>query len=451
MVTLASVRPEDLVPGFGETAAGINRLAQDVKLGRAQSQFFDPESTKQQKMEAFGRISSLNPQFGQVLLQSMEQQDIQKQRQIQQGIRTNLNRMALINKQPTFEKKQAAIKREIEKAIVADEDPAQLLELFDMDEAALKQEIQTAEIIATDVDKLFERPEDALAGQLGKVDQSKVTTKSFKAFVESGGDRTLLRPRAEPASPIGRLQEDRRNAALNFGEGSQQVKEIDAQISGLTAKDQRTPLTKAGKQIADRAFIAENSPGDLTVFDELTSLEKKKEEGAKISDVASLRGQFLKQSSEFITIKSALQKVLSAPNDPSGDLAKVFGIMKILDPGSTVREGEQATARDAAGVGERMFNIYNQVVKGDSLTPEQRKRFDNLAQLTFDSQIPDQRKRQEFFTGIATRQGMDARNVVRDLLETTQAPPAPAQTGPTTALQDLKAFQSGRFKVTVEN
>jgi len=231
MVTLASVRPEDLVPGFGETAAGINRLAQDIKLGRAQSQFFDPASTKQQKMEAFGRISSLNPQFGQVLLQSMERQDKQQQRQIQQTIRTNLNRMALIDRQPNFAKKQATIKREIEKAIVGGEDPAQLLELFDMDEAALKQEIQTAKIIATDVDKLFEVPE-APESPFAKPKITDFTRESVAAFQKGGGTNpSVLRRVALPASAIGKEQDDRRTLVENFGEGSQRVQQFDAAIA----------------------------------------------------------------------------------------------------------------------------------------------------------------------------------------------------------------------------
>ena len=60
-----------------------------------------------------------------------------------------------------------------------------------------------------------------------------------------------------------------------------------------------------------------------------------------------------------------LDKLLVGSKDPSaaGDLAMIFTYMKILDPTSVVREGEQATAQNAAGTPERIKNIYNRVIK----------------------------------------------------------------------------------------
>lgn len=49
--------------------------------------------------------------------------------------------------------------------------------------------------------------------------------------------------------------------------------------------------------------------------------------------------------------------------------------MKLLDPGSTVREGEYATARDTGNVSQRVRAIYNKMVMGTTLTPEQRADF----------------------------------------------------------------------------
>ena len=44
----------------------------------------------------------------------------------------------------------------------------------------------------------------------------------------------------------------------------------------------------------------------------------------------------------------------------AGDAAIVFGYMKMLDPTSVVREGEQATTRNAVGVPEAIRGMYNQ-------------------------------------------------------------------------------------------
>jgi len=49
--------------------------------------------------------------------------------------------------------------------------------------------------------------------------------------------------------------------------------------------------------------------------------------------------------------------------------------MKMLDPGSTVREGEFATAQNAGGVSDTIAARYNQVLNGERLTEAQRADF----------------------------------------------------------------------------
>ncbi|BCV06223.1 MAG: hypothetical protein CM15mV128_240 [Caudoviricetes sp.] len=53
--------------------------------------------------------------------------------------------------------------------------------------------------------------------------------------------------------------------------------------------------------------------------------------------------------------------------------------MKVLDPTSVVREGEQATAANAAGVPSRVRNAFNKALTGEKLSLEQRKDFVSTA------------------------------------------------------------------------
>lgn len=62
-----------------------------------------------------------------------------------------------------------------------------------------------------------------------------------------------------------------------------------------------------------------------------------------------------------------------------GDLGLIFSYMKALDPGSVVREGEQATAQNAAGVPEQIRNAYNRLASGQRLSSEQRADMANTA------------------------------------------------------------------------
>jgi hypothetical protein len=59
--------------------------------------------------------------------------------------------------------------------------------------------------------------------------------------------------------------------------------------------------------------------------------------------------------------------------------------MKMLDPGSVVRETEFATARDTAGLYTRLENSLKKAESGQFLQPKQREEFVNLAKQYLDS------------------------------------------------------------------
>lgn len=69
--------------------------------------------------------------------------------------------------------------------------------------------------------------------------------------------------------------------------------------------------------------------------------------------------------------------VLASAEDPSaaGDLSLIFAYMKMLDPGSVVREGEFATAQNAPGVPDRVRAQYNRLLKGERFTQDVRDDF----------------------------------------------------------------------------
>jgi hypothetical protein len=69
-------------------------------------------------------------------------------------------------------------------------------------------------------------------------------------------------------------------------------------------------------------------------------------------------------------LKATAQKA-----DAASDISFVYQYMKMLDPGSVVREGEFATAQNATGVPERILNMYNRALKGERLNPDQRAQF----------------------------------------------------------------------------
>lgn len=94
---------------------------------------------------------------------------------------------------------------------------------------------------------------------------------------------------------------------------------------------------------------------------------------------ADLRKEFNQQAEvkEFKDTRSAFYKVRGAAikQNPTAqdDISLIFSYMKMLDPGSVVREGEFATAQNAASVPDAVRNMYNKAQTGQRLNPGQRR------------------------------------------------------------------------------
>jgi len=82
--------------------------------------------------------------------------------------------------------------------------------------------------------------------------------------------------------------------------------------------------------------------------------EEKEKEPFNFGDEDKLRDDFRSESKEFVKVRDAYGRILSTDASAAGDLALIFNYMKILDPGSVVREGEFATAQNSAGIPERI-------------------------------------------------------------------------------------------------
>lgn len=85
-----------------------------------------------------------------------------------------------------------------------------------------------------------------------------------------------------------------------------------------------------------------------------------------------------KAHQEMQSAYSQIQQALKA-GTPVGDLAGATKIMKLLDPGSVVRESELGMAMASTGLLDRATNYASMIVNGHKLTPKQRQEFQTLA------------------------------------------------------------------------
>ena len=94
----------------------------------------------------------------------------------------------------------------------------------------------------------------------------------------------------------------------------------------------------------------------------------------------SLRDDFRAESKVYDEVKRQHGLIITALRDRSaaGTLAAATAFMKMLDPGSVVRESELGMALAATGITDRVLNYANIIKSGKVLTDQQRNEFASL-------------------------------------------------------------------------
>ena len=96
-----------------------------------------------------------------------------------------------------------------------------------------------------------------------------------------------------------------------------------------------------------------------------------------------------------------------AQGTPISDVAAATQIMKLLDPGSVVRESELRVAMEANSLDDRIANWYARAIEGKILTPEQRKEFGALAKEFNDVSRKARKKIDQRYMRVADKYNLD--------------------------------------------
>lgn len=239
-------------------------------------------------------------------------------------------------------------------------------------------------------------------------------SKTYQAFQE--GFRGI-KATAEELDKYGDRKEKARKRKL----GQSTLSEIlGGQVPAGYESFSNLPIETA-ETIAPLARFRSDIEGPVQVMTDEEALRSKQvPKGTKIvstgqsdrSDrnaLSGIRNQFLRESKEFSDISNRISNVISGAKDPSaaGDLSLIFSYMKMLDPSSTVREGEFATAANTGSVPDVLRGQYNKVISGERLAPNVRADFVGRSMQIYDGQKRNQRQRESEFKRLAAAQGLD--------------------------------------------
>lgn len=204
------------------------------------------------------------------------------------------------------------------------------------------------------------------------------------------------------------------------GGAVQKVATPDATLSAQTstANNQRTVGASYANAAATREIA--NATRDAAKIKDTRDIEMK------------LADDYRAQSKNFKEVVDASNRVKSAlpsaTKSAASTLAAATSFMKMLDPGSVVRESELGMALAATGALDRVGNYFQVLQSGKVLTPSQVKDFNDVTEKVLLAAKQGQQAVDGNYRGQAKQYGLRPEMIIQDLGQDRQQ--APVQASP---------------------
>ena len=159
-----------------------------------------------------------------------------------------------------------------------------------------------------------------------------------------------------------------------------------------------------------------------------------------------LREQFTNISKTFRDVRDSYARIIQSSQNPTaaGDLALIFNYMKMLDPGSTVREGEFANAQNAGGVPDIVKAQWNKLLSGERLSSSIRNDFVNRSNMLYTTANNQYMQLEGSYRNLANQYGLDPNRVVVDFSLEKSLKKPPKLGNKLTPEEEAAAYLSGK-------
>ena len=175
-----------------------------------------------------------------------------------------------------------------------------------------------------------------------------------------------------------------------------------------TSASASTGNNTASAQVVTQSL--NNRPIPQKLLDQ-AAVEKIKSTGTNEN---TLRDEYNTLTKDFRVIQDAHEKIKSVAATGAGDMSLLYSFVKLLDPGSVVRESEFAAAAASGSFGERVQGAMQRVISGQRLPDTLRNDFIREADNLYTSQKRGTDRLTESYTGIAKRMGLNPANIIVD-------------------------------------
>ena len=193
-----------------------------------------------------------------------------------------------------------------------------------------------------------------------------ISKESPDAFINMLSANMAMMPGGtEAIDAVNKIAIESREAGMHIEEVKKVQAETGLKDAQVQEAIQKTEKLDAETQKLNLEMLAAGTPDPKQRFDMETKLNEK----------------YTARTKDFTASKSDYQKMKDSAKEDTGpgDVALIFSFMKMLDPGSVVRESEFAIAQNSGGLLESLVVSYAKAKDGDRLTSKQRSNFLVLA------------------------------------------------------------------------
>lgn len=224
--------------------------------------------------------------------------------------------------------------------------------------------------------------------------------------------------------------------------------------SDIRAAMPKAYATERGRQTAELSDVTFNGPdgqpmsmpaNQAKAFTTETGKNKAPGGTRQFDQVGKLRDDFnalqpVKNFREVVPIYQSMQEAAKR-DTKAADLNLVYGLAKMLDPGSVVREGEMIMVNNTSSLGDKMIGLINSVNGGQRLQPATRAALMTEAGSRYNALQGQHDQMATEFRDMAGRYGLNPDDVTRGLIPPAPASAAaPAAAGASSPAPDLSAM-----------
>lgn len=227
-----------------------------------------------------------------------------------------------------------------------------------------------------------------------------------------------------------------------FGQG---VVGRNNQWRNVTKMEQKGGPGYSVKQLADGYnYWVPDNPGTapIRVSPDLVAPSGMSEDDLRDYET-TLRGEYTKEVKPYKVQTDAYNRIVASAEQPSpaGDMALLFNYMKVLDPGSTVREGEFATVGSLGGLPNQVQAMFNKLSGEGLLSDAQRRDVVKRSGLLYQKAIDSKGIVDERYKSLATAAKANHENILYDFTTDIYTMPQATQPPPLLAKPDEPVAQ----------